>query len=94
MEYVKIERSVFDAMLSALADCRSVLQKALTRISGNGRQEWIDNESARQILRRSQRSMTMMRMEGKIGYSIIEGKTYYPADEIGRVLYNGIDGDG
>jgi len=27
-------------------------------------------------------------MEGKIGYSIIEGKVYYPAGEIGRLLYN------
>ena len=94
MEYIRIERSVFDAMLSALADCRSVLVMALTRLSRNERQEWIDNVSAQGILRRSQRGMTLLRMEGKIGYSVIEGKVYYPASEIGRLLNYNIESDG
>ena len=87
MEYITIERSVFDAMVATLAECRSILGKAIRRLSGNER-EWIDNISAQSILRRSQRGMTLLRMEGKIGYSIIEGKVYYPAGEIGRLLYN------
>lgn len=94
MEYIRIERSVFDAMLSALTDCRSVLVMALTRLSRNERQEWIDNVSAQGILRRSQRGMTLLRMEGKIGYSVIEGKVYYPASEIGRLLNYNIESDG
>lgn len=94
MEYIRIERSVFDAMLSALTDCRSVLVMALTRLSRNERQEWIDNVSAQGILRRSQRGMTLLRMEGKIGYSVIEGKVYYPASEIGRLLNYNIENDG
>lgn len=88
MEYITIERGVYDAMVSTLAECRSILAKAIRHLSGNERQEWIDNISAQSILRRSQRGMTLLRMEGKIGYSIIEGKVYYPADEIGRLLYN------
>lgn len=88
MEYVTIERSVYDAMVATLAECRSILVKAIRRLSGNERQEWIDNISAQSILRRSQRGMTLLRMEGKIGYSIIEGKVYYPAEEIGRLLYH------
>jgi hypothetical protein len=30
--------------------------------------------------------MATMRTDGKIGYSIIEGKAFYPADEIRRIL--------
>ena len=94
MEYVRIERSVFDAMLFALADCRSVLVLAVNRLSRSERQEWIDNISAQEILRRSQRGMTALRMEGKIGYSVIEGKVYYPASEIERILHYNIEQDG
>lgn len=86
MEYITIERSVYDAMKAALIECRSMLGAALKRIAGNERQEWIDNHSAQSILRRSQRGMTTLRMEGRIGYSIIEGKVFYPANEIGRLL--------
>jgi len=43
MEYITIERSVFDAMVATLAECRSILGKAIRRLSGNERQEWIDN---------------------------------------------------
>jgi len=88
MEYITIERSVIDAMVATLAECRSILGKAIRRLSGNERQELIDNISAQSILRQSQRGMTLLRMGGKIGYSIIEGKVYYPTEEIGRLLYN------
>ena len=86
MEYITMERTIFDAMVKALAECRTLLTNAVCRLSGNERQEWIDNRAAQSILRKSQRTMTMLRAEGKIGYSIIEGKVFYPADEIGRML--------
>lgn len=81
-----IERTVYDAIVSALYECRELLAKAVNKISRNERQEWIDSHSAQGILRRSQRSMAMLRADGKIGYTLIEGKVYYPADEIGRLL--------
>lgn len=86
MDYIMIERTVYDAMVAALKECRRMLATALCRLSNNSRQEWIDNHSAQGILRRSQRSMTTLRAEGKIGYTLIEGKVFYPADEIGRFL--------
>lgn len=30
--------------------------------------------------------MATLRADSKIGYTLIEGKVYYPADEIGRFL--------
>ena len=88
MDYIMIERTVYDAMVTALKECRQMLTTALCRLSHNRRQEWIDNHSAQAILCRSQRSMAMLRTEGKIGYTIIEGKVFYPANEIGRYLTN------
>lgn len=86
MDYIMIERTVYDAMVTALKECRELLAKAVNCISRNERQEWIDNNSAQGILCRSQRSMAMLRTDGKIGYTIIEGKVYYPSDEVGRFL--------
>ena len=86
MDYIMIERTVYDAMVSALYECRELLAKSVNKLSVNMRQEWIDNHSAQGILRRSQRSMATLRTDGKIGYTLIEGKVFYPANEIGRFL--------
>lgn len=86
MDYIMIERTVYDAMVVALKECRELLARAVNRISHNERQGWIDNHSAHSILRRSQRSMATLRTDGKIGYALIEGKVFYPANEIGRFL--------
>lgn len=86
MDYIMIERTVYDAMVTALKECRQVLATALCRLSYNSRQEWIDNHSTQGILRRSQRSMATLRADGKIGYTLIEGKFFYTADKIGRFM--------
>lgn len=91
MDYIMIERTVYDAMVSALYECQELLAKSVNKLSGNMRQEWIDNHSAQAILCRSQRSMAMLRTEGKIGYALIEGKVFYPANEIGKLLTNNYD---
>lgn len=88
MDYIMIERSVYDAMVLVLYESRELLVKSVNKLSGNLRQEWIDNHSAQAILCRSQRSMAMLRTEGKIGYTLIEGKVFYPANEIGKLLIN------
>lgn len=53
MDYIMIERTVYDAMVSALYECRELLAKSVNKLSGNMRQEWIDNHSAQAILCRS-----------------------------------------
>lgn len=86
MEYITIERTVYDAMVSALKDCRAALHTAISRLSHKSRDEWIDNDTAQAILQKSQRSLQNMRSSGTIGYSLMNGKVFYPADEIGRIL--------
>lgn len=86
MNYVMIERSLFDALVRGMRDCRSSLMSALSAIGVN-RSGWVDNVAAQSILQRSTRTMQSLRSSGRIGYSIIEGKVFYPESEIARMLH-------
>lgn len=85
MDYVMIERHLFDALLRGVRECRLALDAALSAI-GCHRKGWVDNNSAKAILQRSARTMQLLRYSGRIGYSIIDGKVFYPEKEIARVL--------
>ena len=50
MDYIMIERTIYAAMVSALYECRELLAKSVNKLSGNMRQEWIDNHAAQAIL--------------------------------------------
>ena len=85
MDYIMIERHLFDALVRGVRECRSVLDDALS-VVGYHRNGWVDNNSAQAILQRSTRTMQSLRSSGRIGYSIIDGKVFYPEKEIARVL--------
>lgn len=85
MDYIMIERSLFDALVRGVRDCRSALEAALSKI-GCRRNGWVDNVTAQSILQRSTRTMQSLRSSGRIGYSIIDGKVFYPENEIARML--------
>lgn len=80
-----IERSLFDALVRGVRDCRSTLEAALSKI-GCRYSGWVDNTTAQSILQRSTRTMQSLRSLGRIGYSIIDGKVFYPENEIARML--------
>lgn len=94
MEYITIERSVFDAMVRTLRRCQESLDTAISRLSHKSRDEWIDNLSAQGILRKSARSMQTLRSSGKLGYTLMEGKIFYPASEVGRLIDDSYAGTG
>ncbi len=85
MDYIMIERAMFDALVRGVRECRSTLEKALAGI-GIQSSDWVDNNTAQLILQRSSRTMQSLRSSGRIGYSIIEGKVFYPESEIVRML--------
>lgn len=85
MDYIMIERTLFDALVRGVRECRSTLSTALSAIVIN-RKGWIDNATAQTILQRSTRTMQSLRSSGRIGYSIVEGKVFYPESEISRML--------
>ena len=85
MDYIMTERTLFDALVRGVRECRSTLSTALSAIVIN-RKGWIDNATAQTILQRSTRTMQSLRSSGRIGYSIVEGKVFYPESEISRML--------
>lgn len=76
----------FFHLVSTLKNCHEALLTAISQLSHTPRDEWIDNECARNILCKSNRTMQTLRSSGKIGYSIMEGKVFYPSAEIARLL--------
>ncbi len=85
MDYIMIERSMFDALVRGIRECRSSLEVVLSKI-GYLHRGWVDNSTAKSILHRSTRTMQSLRTSGRIGYSIIDGKVFYPESEIARML--------
>lgn len=85
MEFIMIERTLYDAPVRGVRECRTTLTSVLSAI-GATRNGWVDNASAQSILQRSTRTMQSLRSSGRIGYSIIEGKVFYPESEITRML--------
>lgn len=86
MDYVVIERILFDAILAQIEECAGSIGMLLNRTMPGSLDDWVDNAAAKSMLRLGTRSMQTMRSSGKIGYSIIDGKVFYPMSEIERVL--------
>lgn len=86
MDHVVIERIAFDAILTQIAECVSMIETIIGFLSPRSLDDWVDNNAAKSMLRLGTRSLQTMRSSGKIGYSIIDGKVFYPMSEIDRVL--------
>ncbi|WP_289270530.1 hypothetical protein [Paramuribaculum intestinale] len=85
MDYIMMERHLFDALVRGVHECRVALETTLSAIC-HSRNGWIDNRSAQSILNRSTRTMQSLRSSGRIGYSIMDGKVFYPEKEIARIM--------
>ena len=85
MDYIMIERNLFNALVRGVRECRYALEKALSAIACQ-RSGWVDNHTAQLILQRSTRTMQSLRSSGRIGYSIVDGKVFYPESEIAKML--------
>lgn len=86
MDYIVIERIAFDTLVSQIADCAHAVEKFMKLLTPRSLDDWVDNTAAKSMLRLGTRSLQTMRSSGKIGYSVIDGKVFYPMSEIDRVL--------
>lgn len=93
MAYIMIERHLFDALVRGVRECRSILDSTLSVMCCT-RNGWIDNHSAQTILQRTNRTMQSLRSSGRIDYSIIDSKVFYPDKEIARFLTQNYVGHG
>lgn len=86
MGYVVIERVVYDAILARIDECAGRLEALMRLYAPRNPDDWVGNNTAQSILKLGLRSLQTMRSSGKIGYSIIDGKVFYPMSEIDRLL--------
>lgn len=86
MEYILIEKIIFDSIIARLKDCASEVAKLKQNFGVKPLDDWIDNQTAQRLLKRGQRTLQTLRSTGKLGYSIIEGKVFYPRTELMRYL--------
>lgn len=86
MEYILIEKFIFDSIIARLKDCVSEVSKLKHNFGVKPLDDWIDNQTAQRLLKRGQRTLQTLRSTGKLGYSIIEGKVFYPRTELMRYL--------
>lgn len=86
MEYILIEKFIFESIVARLKDCASEVAKLKQNFGVKPLDDWIDNQTAQRLLKRSQRTLQTLRSTGKLGYSIIEGKVFYTRTELMRYL--------
>lgn len=94
MDYVVIERIAFDAILAQIDECAGAIRILLKMITPRSLDDWVDNTVAKSMLKLGTRSLQTMRSSGRIGYSIVDGKVFYPVNEIDRVLTQSYKKDG
>lgn len=86
MEYILIEKFIFESIIARLKDCAFEVAKLKQNFGVKPLDDWIDNQTAQRLLKRGQRTLQTLRSTGKLGYSIIEGKVFYPRTELMRYL--------
>lgn len=86
MEYILIEKFIFESIIARLKDCASEVAKLKQNFGVKPLDDWIDNQTAQRLLKRGQRTLQTLRSTGKLGYSIIEDKVFYPRTELMRYL--------
>lgn len=94
MDYILIERAIFNAIVERITEYSAMLDKIKSRLGRNNFGNWVDNERAQRLLHRGKRSLQTLRSSGKIGYTIIDGKVMYPIKEIDRYLKQSYAKDG
>ena len=88
MDYVVIERIAFDAILVQIDECAGTVRILLKMVTPRSLDDWVDNTVAKSMLKLGTRSLQTMRSSGKIGYSIVDGKVFYPIKRLTVCLPN------
>lgn len=94
MDYILIDRDIFNAIVERVTKYSAMLDKMMVGIGCSPLGNWVDNERAQRLLHRGKRSLQTLRSSGKIGYTIIDGKVMYPMKEIDRFLKQSYTKDG
>ena len=86
MEYVAIEKSVYEQLLSSIKKAAMEIRAIAEECSINS--EWVENSELAEILGLSKRQLHGYRERGVLGFSTIGRKIYYRRDDVARLIKN------
>ena len=86
MEYVAIEKSEYEQLLSSIKKTAMGIRTIAEECSINS--EWVENGELAEILGLSKRQLQGYRERGVLGFSTIGRKIYYRRDEVERLIKN------
>ena len=86
MEYVAIEKSDYEQLLSTIKKAATEISAIAEECSVNS--EWVENSELAEILGLSKRQLQGYRERGVLGFSTIGRKIYYRRDEVERLIKN------
>ena len=86
MEYVAIEKSDYEQLLSTIKKAATEISAIAEECSINS--EWIENGELAEMLGLSKRQLQGYRERGVLGFSTIGRKIYYRRDEVEKLIKN------
>lgn len=86
MEIESIEKETLDVMLESVKNLKIRIQNHFSQCSKLNLKQWLDAQEVCMILNISPRTLKSYREAGKIGFSQVNYKIFYKADEIQRFL--------
>ena len=86
MEYVAIEKSDYEQLLSTIKKAATEISAIAEECSINS--EWIENGELAEMLGLSKRQLQGYRERGVLGFSTIGRKIYYRRDEVEGLIKN------
>ena len=84
MEYVAIEKSVYEQLLSSIKKAAMEIRAIAEECSINS--EWVENGELAEILGLSKRQLQGYRERGILGFSTIGRKIYYRRAEVEKLI--------
>lgn len=86
MSYVEINEEALDKLLEIGEKLSAKLLSALTQQSIKVRNQWLDNQDACILLKKSKKQLHYLRTSGQLAYFKLENKVYYREVDIKKYL--------
>ena len=86
MEIVSIERKTFEELVAKFDRFVSRMDTICHRQCEKKMSEWMDNQDVCRMLNISPRTLQTLRGNGTLAYSQINHETYYPPEDVQRIV--------
>jgi len=86
MEIINIEKETFDSLVGQIESLSGKIDSLCARQADKNLDNWLDNQDVCLILNISLRTLQTYRDTGRIGFSQINHKIYYKAEDVEKML--------